>query len=106
MTGTPTRLCQTNLTATTVKVYSAVADGRTIIKDILATNTSSGQRTLHVFLVTPDLPEGCLLHHVKIAAGDYLHLGQMYQVINKGESLYAHADASDVTLTISGLERV
>ena len=103
--GTPTRFCQSALTATATKLYTAANDGKSIVLDIMCANTDSNQRTLHLYIgATNDTK--CLIHNAKISANEYLHLGKVYQVINSGESIYANGDNTGLVLTISGLERM
>lgn len=106
MTGTPTRFCQTLLTTTAQKIYTAVSDGRSIILDVNACNVNSSQKNLSIYINSADNSH-CLLHHSDVAAGSTYRTGQMYVVLNKNDSLYAVANGNDsIVLTICGLERV
>lgn len=106
MTGTPKRLCQKLLTATPQVIYTAVSDGKTVMLDIMACNIGSNQRSYSLY-INGTADSNYLLHHSNLASNNYEHIGQMYQILNAGESLYAVAsDVNSIVLTISGLERI
>jgi len=102
---TPKRLCQSSISTTATAVYVGVSDGKTAINDLFFTNTTASQVTVSLFIGSA-VDSHAVLHQVKVSANDYLHIGQMYQIINQGESVYALSSASGVNLTMSGTERI
>lgn len=104
--GTPSRFCKQALTDTAAIVYTAKSDGKSVIMDVVAANTSQNQA--HVYLyVGGSATSDALIFKASIAADSYIHLPNIFQIVNQNEAIYAKASAANVvTLTISGLERV
>jgi 3-dehydroquinate dehydratase len=104
--GTPARFCKGLLSDSAVEVYTAKSDGRSVIMDVVAANTSSNQAHVYIY-IGGSATSDALVFKAAIAASSYIHIPSMYQNVNKNESIYAKSDtASVIALTISGLERV
>lgn len=104
LSGTPSRLCQKAILATSTTLYTAQPDGRTCILDIILCNTTSSAITVNLCI-------GSIATANAIAYGLNLAPNSTTQIdgfvmLNVNEVLVASASATGVTATICGLERV
>jgi hypothetical protein len=104
--GTPSRFCKGALSDTAAIVYTAKSDGRSVIMDVIAANTSANQSYVYLY-VGGSASSDALVFKASIPSHSYIHIPQMFQIVNQNEAIYAKAETSNViTLTISGMERV
>lgn len=104
LSGTPSRLCQKAIGATSTTLYTAQPDGRTCILDIMVANTTGASKTLRLCIGSIST-DTALAYDVTVAANSIFQMSG-FQMLNINEVLVASASATGLTITISGLERV
>lgn len=105
LSGTPSRICQKAVGATSTTLYTAQPDGRTAVLDIVITNTTSGSLNLSLYINTVDAANAFGFYSTAVPANSSVHWSG-FQILNINEPLIAVGSATGLTATISGLERV
>ena len=105
LSGTPSRLCQKAIAATSTTLYTAQPDGRTVIIDIMVVNTTSSPISLTMYIGSASTANAFGWYSSSIPAYSSMQYNG-YQILNINESLLAVGSATGLTTTISGLERV
>ncbi len=105
LSGTPSRLCQKAIGATSTTLYTAQPDGRTAILDIMVTNTTSSPVNLSMYIGSVSSANAFGWKDSTIPANSSVQYSGI-QVLNINESLLAVGSATGLSVTISGLERV
>lgn len=104
LSGTPSRLCQKAIGATSTTLYTAQPDGRTCILDISVANTTAASKTMRLCIGSISA-DTALIYDVSVAGNSIFQMSG-FQMLNINEVLVASASATGLTITISGLERV
>jgi hypothetical protein len=104
LSGTPSRLCQKAINASSTTLYTAQPDGRTAILDTQICNTTSAAKTVRLCISSISAATA-LLYDVSIAPNSIFQI-EGFQMLNINEVLVASASDTGLTITISGLERV
>ena len=104
LSGTPSRLCQKAILATSTTLYTAQPDGRTCIIDVNVANTTAVSITMRLCIGSISTTTA-FVYDVSVAAHSVFQLSG-FQMLNINEVLVASASATGLTITISGLERV
>jgi hypothetical protein len=105
LSGTPSRLCQKAINATSTTLYTAQPDGRTVIIDIMVVNTTSAPVTLTMYIGSVATANAFGWYSSSIPAYSSMQYNG-YQILNINESLLAVGSATGLSVTMSGLERV
>ncbi len=105
LSGTPSRLCQKAIGATSTTLYTAQPDGRTCIIDIMVTNTTTGPINLTFYIGSASAANAFGWYNSTVPANSSVQYNG-FQMLNINESLLAVGSAAGLTTTISGLERV
>jgi hypothetical protein len=105
LSGTPSRLCQKAIGATSTTLYTAQPDGRTAILDIMVTNTTSSPINLTMYIGTATAANAFGWYKSTVPANSSVQYNG-FQILNQSESLLAVGSASGLSTTISGVERV
>jgi hypothetical protein len=105
LSGTPSRLCQKAIAATSTTLYTAQPDGRTAILDIMVTNTTSSPVNLSMYVGSATAANAFGFYSTSVPANSSLQY-YGFQILNQSESLIAVGSAAGLTATISGIERV
>ena len=105
LSGTPSRLCQKAIGATSTTLYTAQPDGRTVIIDIMVVNTTSAPVTLTMYIGSVATANAFGWYSSSIPAYSSMQYNG-YQILNINESLLAVGSATGLSVTMSGLERV
>lgn len=105
LSGTPSRLCQKAIGATSTTLYTAQPDGRTAILDIIITNTTAGSLNLSLYIGAESASNAFGYYSTAIPANSSVKWAG-FQILNINEHLTAVGSATGLTATISGLERV
>lgn len=105
LSGTPSRLCQKAINASSTTLYTAQSDGRTVIIDIMVVNTTSSPITLTMYIGSVADANAFGWYASSIPAHSSMQYNG-YQILNSSEALIAVGSATGLTTTISGLERV
>lgn len=103
--GTPARLSQMAIGATLTTLYTAPADGRVAILDMLITNTTGGALTASIYIGSQADANAVGFSAKSIAANTYEHYSG-FLILNSGEVLKGIGSGAGLTITITGLERV
>jgi len=104
LSGTPSRLCQKAIGATSTTLYTAQPDGRTAILDLIVTNTTTAAITLRLCIGTISTATA-IAYDLLIAPNSITQI-EGFIILNVSESLVATGSTTGLTTTISGLERV
>ena len=105
LSGTPSRLCQKAIGATSTTLYTSQPDGRTAILDIMVTNTTSAPINLSIYIGSATAANAFGFYSTSVPSHSSLQY-YGFQILNINESLIAVGSAAGLTITISGLERV
>ena len=105
LSGTPSRLCQKAIGATSTTLYTAQPDGRTCILDIMVVNTTSASVNLTMYIGSASAANAFGWYNSAIPAYSSVQYNG-YQMLNINESLLAVGSAAGLTTTIAGIERV
>ena len=105
LSGTPSRLCQKAIGATSTTLYTSQPDGRTAILDIMVTNTTSAPINLSIYIGSVAAANAFGFYLTSIPSHSSLQY-YGFQILNINESLIAVGSATGLTITISGIERV
>ena len=105
LSGTPSRLCQKAILATSTTLYTAQPDGRTAILDVMVVNTTSAPVNLTMYIGSAATANAFGFYSTSIASHSSVQWSG-FQILNINESLLAVGSATGLTVTISGLERV
>jgi hypothetical protein len=105
LSGTPSRLCQKAIAATSTTLYTAQPDGRTAILDIMVTNTTSSPVNLSMYIGSVAAANAFGWYSSTVPANSSVQYNG-FQILNINESLLAVGSATGLSVTISGLERV
>jgi hypothetical protein len=105
LSGTPSRLCQKAIAATSTTLYTAQPDGRTVIIDIMVVNTTSSPISLTMYIGSVATANAFGWYSSSIPAYSSMQYNG-FQILNQNESLLAVGSATGLTATISGIERV
>ena len=105
LSGTPSRLCQKAIAATSTTLYTAQPDGRTVIIDIMGVNTTSSPVTLTMYIGSVSAANAFGWYSSSIPAYSSMQYNG-YQILNANEALLAVGSATGLSTSISGLERV
>jgi hypothetical protein len=105
LSGTPSRLCQKAIAATSTTLYTAQPDGRTVIIDMLITNTTGSSINLTMYIGSVATANAFGWYVTPVAANSSVKYNG-YQILNANESLLAVGSTTGLTATISGLERI
>lgn len=105
LSGTPSRLCQKAILATSTTLYTAQPDGRTAILDIMVTNTGSSTVKLSMYIGSVSTANAFGWYNSDIPVGGSVQYSG-FQILNINESLLAVGSSTGLSVTISGLERV
>ena len=105
LSGTPSRLCQAAIGATSTTLYTSQPDGRTAILDIMVTNTTSSPINLSMYIGSV-VDANAFGWKGSAVPGNSSVQYNGFQILNINESLLAVGSAAGLSVTISGLERV
>jgi len=105
LSGTPSRLCQKAIGATSTTLYTAQPDGRTAILDVMVVNTTSAPVSLTMYIGSAAAANAFGFYSTSIPSHGSIQWSG-FQILNINESLLAVGSATGLTTTISGLERV
>lgn len=105
LSGTPSRLCQAAIGATSTTLYTSQPDGRTCIIDIMVVNTTSASINLTMYIGSASAANAFGFYSTPVPANSSVQWNG-FQILNINESLLAIGSATGLTITISGLERV
>ena len=105
LSGTPSRLCQKAIGATSTTLYTSQPDGRTAILDIMVTNTTSSPINLSMYIGSVASGNEFGWSGSAVPPNASVQYSG-FQILNINESLLAVGSATGLSVTISGLERV
>ena len=105
LSGTPSRLCQKAIGATSTTLYTAQPDGRTCIIDIMIVNTTTAPVNVTLYIGSATAANAFGWYNSTVPVGGSVQYSG-YQILNQSESLLAMGSATGLSVTISGLERV
>ena len=105
LSGTPSRLCQKAILATSTTLYTAQPDGRTAILDIMVVNTTSAPINLTMYVGSATAANAFGFYSTSVPSHSSIQY-YGFQILNINESLLAIGSATGLSATISGLERV
>ena len=105
LSGTPSRLCQKAIGATSTTLYTSQPDGRTAILDVMIVNTTASAINLTMYIGSAATANAFGFYSTPIPANSSVQWSG-FQILNINESLLAIGSDTGLTATISGLERV
>ena len=105
LSGTPSRLCQKAILATSTTLYTSQPDGRTAILDIMVVNTTSAPINLTMYVGSATAANAFGFYSTSVPSHSSLQY-YGFQILNANESLLAVGSATGLSATISGIERV
>lgn len=105
LSGTPSRLCQKAIGATSTTLYTSQPDGRTAILDVMIVNTTAAAINLTMYIGSAATANAFGFYSTPIPANSSMQWSG-FQILNINEHLLAVGSATGLTATISGLERV
>lgn len=105
LSGTPSRLCQKAIGATSTTLYTAQPDGRTCIIDIMVTNTTANPINLTMYIGSATAANAFGWYNSAVPGNSSVQYNG-FQMLNINESLLAVGSGAGLSTTISGLERV
>ena len=105
LSGTPSRLCQKAIGATSTTLYTAQPDGRTAILDAMIVNTTGSAINLTMYIGSASTDNAFGFYSTPIPANSSMQWSG-FQILNINEHLLAVGSSTGLTATISGLERV
>ena len=105
LSGTPSRLCQKAIGATSTTLYTSQPDGRTAILDVMIVNTTGSAINLTMYIGSASAGNAFGFYSTPISANSSVQWSG-FQILNINESLLAIGSDTGLTATISGLERV
>ncbi len=105
LSGTPSRLCQKAIGATSTTLYTAQPDGRTCIIDIMVTNTTVSPVSLTMYIGSVAAANAFGWYNSSVPGNSSVQYNG-FQMLNVNESLLAVGSGTGLSVTISGLERV
>ena len=105
LSGTPSRLCQKAIGATSTTLYTSQPDGRTAILDVMIVNTTAFAINLTMYIGSATAANAFGFYSTSVPSHSSLQY-YGFQILNANESLIAVGSAAGLTITISGIERV
>lgn len=105
LSGTPSRLCQKAILATSTTLYTAQPDGRTAVLDIMVVNTTSSPISLTMYIGSAAAANAFGWYSSSVPAYSSMQYSG-FQILNQNEALLAVGSTTGLTVSVSGLERV
>lgn len=105
LSGTPKRLAQGAIGATSTTLYTAQPDGKSAILDIMVVNTTSSPISLTMYIGSASAANAFGWYSSSIPAYSSMQYSG-FQILNQNEALLAVGSATGLTASVSGLERV